>query len=328
MILLVLLGGTLAYSQQAAPEPDSYLKKGLDAYAAGDFDTAIRQWTEGLTVAEQTQDDLFLGTFYGNLALAYRGRGERTKAIGLLEKAVEVARRVDDRQGLKTRLNNLGGLYLLERKPSPAIDVLDQALRIARELDDRELAANIRNNLGQAYLLTGENLRAAALFQETLAFAAEQKDARQQAESASHLGAAQAAIGNYAQALNHFRLALSLVQDVTSGEEIARLRIRTYQRMALLTRDLGDIAAAYTFEKAAAAEADRTGLAAERAESERQAGEIAALDDGSPATRQRLRVEGLIRMRDRLRAHGLDELASQVEKRISEAPSHPRPGPD
>jgi tetratricopeptide (TPR) repeat protein len=323
--LLVLLAGIVAYGQQVAPDPGSYLQKGLEAYAKGSFDAAIQQWSEGLRLAEQQQDELFQGTFHGNLGLGYAGRGERTKAIDHLEKSVDIARRVNDRQGLKTRLNNLGGLYLLERKPAPAIKVLEEALQIARDLEDAGLADNISNNLGQACLLAGENLRAASLFRQTLERASEMKNVQQEAESASHLGAAQAAIGNYAQALSHFRLALSLLRGAESSEEVSRLRIKTYQRMALLTRDLGDITAAYAFYQAAAAEAESAGLTAERADSEKRAAEVAVLNNRNPATQRRLRMEGLIRMRDRLRAHKLEDLAKEVERRISEVPPPQQP---
>jgi tetratricopeptide (TPR) repeat protein len=309
----LLLPPGIALGQQTAAEPDAYLKKGLEAYSRGDFDAAIREWTDGLRVAEAQQDDLFVGTFQGNLGLAYSGRGEHAKAIDSLEKAVGIARRIQDRKGLGSRLNNLGGLYLVESKAPTAVHALEEALRIAQDLDDPELAANIRNNLGQAYLLTGENLKAVSALRAASAHALEKKDLSGQAEAASHLGAAYAAIGNYGQALNHLRLSLSL-----SAKDASRLRIRTYQRMAALTRDLGDLAAAYTFQKAAAAEAQQAGSGDERAKNEALAAEIASLDDGTPATRERLRKEGLARMRDRLRAHGFDGMAREVEAKIKE----------
>ncbi len=293
------------------------LQEGLDAYRAGDLETAQKLWREGLRLAEEQQDEaLFVGSFHGNLGVVHSVAGNYDKAVEHFEKSVELARRAGDRIGLKNRLNNLGGMYLLLQQPDKALERFGEALTIARTLGDSRLEAIVLNNIAESYLLKGDPAEAAANLRPALELASEQSLAALQAKVLSNLGQVYAAQGNYPQALNHFRTAIALTQKLPETRARARALIRDYNRMGLLTRDMGDPLAAIALHQSAVEQARLIDSPRELSASRELLDQARALLDGTPETLHRLRIEGLKTMLARLRAHRQDAVARQVEQQI------------
>ena len=87
------------------------------------------------------------GVFLGNLGLSYADLGDRHKAIGIYEQALNIAREVSDRRGEGNRLGNLG-LFYVDLGCYKAIEFYEQSLFIAREIGDRIITNNASGNLG------------------------------------------------------------------------------------------------------------------------------------------------------------------------------------
>ena len=167
LALAFLLAG-LSFGQQEMRDPESLLRQGLKAYERKDLTLAISLWKRGLEVSAADKDDLFLGSFHGNLGIAYTALGEHARAIEHYQASLELARKGGDRQGQKNRLNNLAGLYLLARQPEKALEVLEEGLKIARDLRDPLLEVKMLSNAGQALLLLRRSPEASERFRLAL----------------------------------------------------------------------------------------------------------------------------------------------------------------
>ncbi len=317
LLITILFAAALA-AQESPPDPQVLLQKGLHAYQQRDYEVARRTWQQGLRLAEEQQDDLFAGSFHGNLGIIYSVLGDYEKAARHLERSVEMAREAGDQQGLKTRLNSLGGLYLRLEQPDKALEHLREALPIARNLSDYRTEASILANIGDAYRTQGNNQEAASALREGLAVAGEHDLAELEVNILSKLGVTYAAMGNYPQALGHFRQAIATVQEAPPSEPKAVTLVRDYNRMGRLLREIGDPVAAVALHQSAVEEARRAGLPKLVAASEAelaQAGE--EIGDGSSAHLRSLQVQGLRRMSDRLLSHGFTEMAAQVRRQAA-----------
>ena len=314
--LPVILTALLTVGVAAEKDLDVFLKEGLDAYRGGNFPKAREAWSEGLRLAQEQGDDLFLGSFHDNLGIIESVSGNHPQAAAHFEKAIEMAHQMGDRQGLKNRLNNAGGLYLVMREPDKALERFAEALEISRTLGDQRVEASVLNNIGEAHLMKGAYKEAVKYLREALPLINEELKQELEARVLSNLGQAYSSIGNYPQALNHFRSAISLSQAQEDSAPKSAALIRDYNRMGILTRDLGDPLAAAAFHHSAAEQAKGAKRLDQQQSSEQLAAEAMAQMDGKPETVRRLRLEGLKRMLERLRVNQETALAAQVEKQV------------
>jgi tetratricopeptide (TPR) repeat protein len=145
----------------AQVDMQSLLQEGLEDYGRGEYRRAIEKWDLGLAEARKQKDELFAGSFLGNIGVAWAGLKDYEKAAAALEESVRVGEAAGDRQGLKTRLNALASLYLLRERPTEALPLYRRALELALDLEDKKLEIDILGNLGLAYLAVGNHVQAA-----------------------------------------------------------------------------------------------------------------------------------------------------------------------
>ena len=232
---------------------------------------------------------------------------------------LDIAHSESDRQGLKNRLNNLGALYLLQGRTAEAGEAFHQALELARALDDWRVEAKALNNLGEVCLRVDEPLESIELFRESLALAESHEDRSLQVNVLSNIGLAFGIAGHFAQGLGNYRLALSILDlGVHHWRKDSAVKARILDRMGLLVRDAGDPMAAIAMHQNAVALAEQHGDSAVEASSRANLATAAAQIDGNRETPVSLRLAGLRRMEGRLRSHGLDKLADEVEGSIAE----------
>ncbi len=304
------------------PDLQDLLQQGLQAYSSRDYETAREIWERGLKLAEEQQDDLFTGSFHGNLGIIYAAEGDYAKALEHFEASVKIAREAGDRQGLKNRLNNTGSLYLLTGRFDLALERFGEALEIARNFGDKNFEAAVLSNIGETYLRRGDPKEALKNFRQAQSALDREAHPDLHIRILSNLAQAYGKMGNYPQALNHFRLAIRTAQKGEDGPQKTAALIRDYNRMGAFLQEMGDPAAALGLHQSAIELAEKAGAAREL-ESGRSllAKARAAIGDGRKETLEKVRIEGLRRMLDRLREHGEEAIARQVAARLKELES-------
>lgn len=147
--------------------------------------------------------------------------------------------------------------------------------------------------------------------------AVERQDRSLEASVLSHLGQAYAAMGSYAQSLNHYRSALTLLAEANPPTpRLTLLKIHTYNGMGVLTRDMGDPLAAVAIHKTALEAATQAHATAEKKSAPACYSRPSRRSMAPSKRSNRLRLEGLRRMLVRLKAHDLYTLAQQVQREI------------
>ena len=316
---LTLAAACLLTGPAVGQEPDlqDLLQQGLKSYTARDYAGALRVWERGLELAEEQQDDLFTGSFHGNLGIIYAAQRDYAKALEHFEASVKIARELGDRQGLKNRLNNTGSLYLLTGRYDLALERFGEALEIARNFGDKNFEAAVLSNIGETYLKKGDPAEALKNFRQAQEALDREAHPDLHIRILSNLAQAYADMGNYPQALNHFRLAIRTAQKGQDGPQKTAALIRDYNRMGAFLREMGDPAAAVAFHQSAVELAQSAGAGKELETSRALLIQArAAVGDGRKETLHKAKIEGLRRMLARLRRYGEDAIARQVAARL------------
>ncbi len=303
----------------AGQEPDlqDLLQEGLRAYSARDYESALEIWQRGLELAKKQGDELFTGSFHGNLGIVYSAQGDYEKAVQHLEAALEIGRQAGDRQGLKNRLNNAGSLYLLMGRYDTALERFGEALEIARNFGDNNFEAAVLSNIGETYLRKGDPAEALENFRQAQAALDREAHPDLHIRILSNIAQAYGQMGNYPQAVNHFRLAIRTAQKGKDSPQKTAALIRDYNRMGAFLVEMGDPAAALAFHQSAAELAESAGDAKSLETSRTLLAKArAAAGDGTKQTLEKVRLEGLRRMLARLRRHGEEAIARQVAARL------------
>lgn len=100
-----------------------------------------------------------------NLGIIYTRQGQYTKALELLQEALDLAKAQKKRYLTGAIQNNIGNIMESQGEYWPAIAYFNNALIIAVELDDSSAIAATYNNLGSVYDNIGQYARALELYQ-------------------------------------------------------------------------------------------------------------------------------------------------------------------
>jgi tetratricopeptide (TPR) repeat protein len=138
---------------------------GIDAAQQGDFETAIRLYTQALISGELQRRDQ--ATVYYNRAIAFEGKGDTEAAIADFTKAIRMPGN-DDAAAYSGRAR----LFLAAGRHASAIKDFSEAILLSPR------SAVAYNNRGVAYAGIGENEFAAADFEKALRLSPDFADAR------------------------------------------------------------------------------------------------------------------------------------------------------
>ena len=239
-----LMGATLKFLDQQA----------LQAYNAGDYNTALDKWRLGLNLARISGDRYGIGYFLSvtgrtNINLARyqqaleaseealairrelgdrRGEGIDLSNIGIIlanlgqyhqaleyyQQALLVRRELSDRQGEARTLGNMAAAYTNLQHYQHALDYARQALSIERDIGDRHGEANELEILAVIQMKTGRYQQALEYSQQSLSISREIGDRHSEGEALNCIGRIYGAQGQYQQALEHFQLALAIGRNV------------------------------------------------------------------------------------------------------------------
>jgi tetratricopeptide (TPR) repeat protein len=152
-----------------------------------------RKWEEAITCFEWAKriaaenEYRELARIYDDLAVAYRGLGNRERAEYFIRESIALAKRNNDRLCLATALNTKGTLLASFREYKEAIAAYLQALENLDESSDQLRRAQIFNNIGGLYADLAEWKESQHYFEMSLSISSEHLDTLGQARTLANL---------------------------------------------------------------------------------------------------------------------------------------------
>lgn len=155
----------------ASNQASQAVQQGVDAYQAGQFQTAIEQWQAALSFYQQQQERAKAAIVLENLARAYHQLGQTNQEIEIWQQALALYRQLGNRQQVGRVLTEQAQIYSRQGHSRQAIALLcgevggercdpESALQLARQLGDREGETAALGSLGAAYRLRGNYTQA------------------------------------------------------------------------------------------------------------------------------------------------------------------------
>ncbi len=175
---------------------------------------AIGYYEQALEIHREVKDRQGEGATLNNLGLVYDALGKKPEALAYYEQALSILREVGDRRTEGTTLNNLGGVYNALGKKPEALAYYEQALGIRREVGDRGGEGMTLNNLGAVYDALGKKQEALAYYEQALSIRREVGDRGGEGATLNNLGRVYNALGKKQEALAYYEQALGIYREV------------------------------------------------------------------------------------------------------------------
>lgn len=194
----------------------------------GDYETALKTYTDLLSRNEAAKDELSECRTLETIGLFQSERGQYAKALETMNKAEPLCRSNNDDSGEAKALSTLGSVYHALGQNQKALEVLNESLSIYSRPDANPRDRSIPlMEIGLVYSEIGQKDKAIESLDEVLEIERSDHDQIAEARALSNLGTIYSGIGEEAKALENYNQALSIFSrtGVRSGEAHALLNI-------------------------------------------------------------------------------------------------------
>ena len=137
-------------------ELKAYGNLGNANYSLGDVKTAMENYESELKIAKELNDRLEEGKAYGNLSSVHLSMGDLSSAIEDHKRSLKIANELGNRSGEGTAYGNLGNVHHRKGDLSSAIQCHERSLKIAKESSDPLLEGISHYDLGNCFELLGQ----------------------------------------------------------------------------------------------------------------------------------------------------------------------------
>jgi predicted ATPase/serine/threonine protein kinase len=187
---------------------------GILARSQGDYGRAGTLLEQGLSLSQESGDELGIGTLLNILGLVAHDHGDYERAVALNEESLAIKRKLGDKRGIAISLSNLGRVAYDQGDYERASALYAECLALFREVSDVRSIALALNNLGNLAQSQGDPKRAMTLFAESLDLFREMGDKRNISVLSFNMGDIARYEGNYEQATGLYVEGLMLSQEL------------------------------------------------------------------------------------------------------------------
>jgi tetratricopeptide (TPR) repeat protein len=164
--------------------------------------------------SERAQPEETVGTFYSNLAMLYRTRGELDQAESMYKKAIEINTVWAHRKSAAKDYNNLGYVYWSRGDLEQAESVFLNSLELHEALGDQAGLADNYANLGSVHWARRDLLKAEVMYRQALKLNKALKRKEKLANNYTNLGIIYEIRGDFPKAKTMHQKAIALCQRV------------------------------------------------------------------------------------------------------------------
>ncbi len=180
----------------------------------GEKEKAAGCFEQALNLVRISEDFKEEGKILNDLGRSFSALGEKEEAKSLLEYALQLIQRERDHTEEAVILNNLGLVYDDLGYRTIAKEYLEKALSLSIEMGNSLEESRIINSLGQIYADLGEKEQAILLFERAREIRQKLKDRRGEGITLSNLGQVYADLGKYSDAVRYCQQGLYLSKEV------------------------------------------------------------------------------------------------------------------
>lgn len=225
------VGKKLAYKTGVA---NAYRSIGLVYSEMGNFDQAIKNYLQGLKLAENIKDPHIRANIFLNIGTVYSKLKDFAKAKAYYQRALTIYQKTNDQNLIATSYNNLGHIYKSEDNIDSAVVFYEKALGIFEKTSNQQGLTVALGNLGIIFEYIGDIEKALDYQLKVREIEAKLGNKNGLAFSAISIANTYMKIQNFMAAQKFLEEALKLSQEIGSFE---LLRDSYYNLSNYYTRD-------------------------------------------------------------------------------------------
>lgn len=193
---------------------DSELILGMIHELRGEKDKALELLERALAGHTAMGDSFGEGRDLTALGVHFKNQGDQDKALDYFKRALDLRKGIGDRRGYAANLANIGNLLRSRNEVSEALKHLEEALAVYRELSDKKGEADVLTSLGHLDAARGAQAAALEKFNAALNLHRDMRDGRGMATDLASLGKLYLAKGDLDNAQNSLQEALGYHQKI------------------------------------------------------------------------------------------------------------------
>jgi len=219
------------------------LHLGRIAERRGVLNQAEQLYSEGLTVARQSQLRTTLVDLLANLSEVVLNLGEYGRAEQYAQEGLDLARELGDQQRMCVLLKSLAEVIDCHGQFERGDELYREGLALAREIDDREMMCLYLQNIGAKASKRGKHEQAMPYYQEGLSLARQMRHRQRMSALLSNMGMVSTRMQHYAQAEAYCQESLSLARTIGHSVRMGN----ALQNLGIIERERGNFAQAEAY---------------------------------------------------------------------------------
>lgn len=214
---------------------------------SGDYDEALANFLESLSISEETGDKNGIAYAYLNIGIVYATRmGESSeKGLPFFLDALALGKEIKDSTCISYALNNIALVYLDLEEYDKALEYHFESLELKRSLGDKTAEGSSLGNIADIYYLKDDFDRSIEYNRQALAIYRELNEKQGIIYTLLELGHTYTELKNFARANEYLKEALVLVQE----QESLQLKSGAYQYMFEYFEETGDFKNALAYHE-------------------------------------------------------------------------------
>ena len=215
-------------------------KEGEEAFNKGDWANASRLYGEIIKTSLEIQDERFLAVAHYRKGYADLRRADYEESVRHFMAALNISTAIDDIALATDALRGLGTVHWQTGTYDMSTEYFKEAMLRAAEHGDMVLLGKVKIEYGNLLNFKGDLEEAIGVYHEAITLLSEGKDGAEESRAHNNLGDALFRLERYKEAIEEFKIAISLGEDACHFSRVAWAR----GNMALALIELGQVALA------------------------------------------------------------------------------------
>ncbi len=198
----------------------TYINKGLIYLNLDNFDKAQYYFEQAHDGFYSSNDTIGILAALNNMALVHKYKGDYDHALDKLKFAIRLAEKTQNRYSMSISKQSLGGVYFSAGDKENAVKAFLESKSMSDETNQPYRSAQAQLGIANVFFESGEPLEALKIGKEVMDLALAHENENLQGEAHKLLSNAYEAIGEHKKGLKHYRLHISLNEDMLKQTNI------------------------------------------------------------------------------------------------------------
>ncbi|NPA75484.1 MAG: tetratricopeptide repeat protein [Euryarchaeota archaeon] len=206
-------------------------QRGMISLNRGEFDDALRDFKEYLSIAESENSVQDIATALRNYGFTYYYMGDYQRCVELVKKAVSLSSEIGDYDGVATGYAILGLAQDKMHNLDGAMEYYRKYLEMARKMGNMNYVAKAYNNMAFVFIRKGKFEKARYFQMKSLEYDLKLGNKRDISISYYNLAEIEASSGDYLKALEYMRKSTEYAEKIDDRYDVCTNHIRTAELM-------------------------------------------------------------------------------------------------